>query len=61
MNAGSMGAMPSINLMQNKKGKNKLLQRQNLSKAFIHTKDQSPRNSQDDKIFPKHFEIIPFL
>ena len=30
------------------------------TKAFIHTKDQSPRDSQDDKIFPKHSEIIHF-
>ena len=30
------------------------------TEAFIHTKDQSPRNSQDDKIFPEHFETIHF-
>ena len=27
-------------------------------KTFTLTKDHSPRDSQDDKIFPKHFEII---
>ena len=26
--------------------------------AFILTKEHSPRDSQDDKIFPEHFEII---
>ena len=30
------------------------------TKAFIHTEDQSPRDSQDDKSFSKHFEIIHF-
>ena len=60
MNARSMSAVPSIIFVQNKKGKNKVLQKQYLSKAFIHTKDQSPRDSQDDKSFPEHFEIIHF-
>ena len=27
--------------------------------VFILTEDDSPRDSQDDKIFPKHFKIIP--
>ena len=27
--------------------------------ASILTKEHSPRDSQDDKIFPKHFEVIP--
>ena len=26
--------------------------------AFILTKEYSPRDSQDDKILPKHFQII---
>ena len=51
--------MPSINFMQNKEG-SKVLQWQNLAKAFIYTKDQLPRNSQDDKSFPEQFEIIHF-
>ena len=29
--------------------------------AFMLTKDHSPRDSQDDKIFPKHFEIILYF
>ena len=31
------------------------------TKAFIYTKDQSPRDSQDDKSFPKHSKIIHFF
>ena len=27
--------------------------------AFILTKEHSPRDSQDDKIFPEHVKIIP--
>ena len=27
--------------------------------AFILTKEHSPRDSQDEKFFPEHFEIIP--
>ena len=30
------------------------------TEVFIHTKDESPRDSQDDKIFPKQSEIIHF-
>ena len=60
MNVRSMSAMPSIIFVQNKKKKNEVLQKQYLSRAFIHTKDLSPRDSQDDNIFPKHFEIIHF-
>ena len=51
MNARSMSAVPSITFVQNKKKKNEVLQKRYLSKAFIHTKDQSPRDSQDDNIF----------
>ena len=60
MNARSMNAVPSIIFVQNQKRKNKVLQKQYLSKAFIHTKDQSPRDSQDDKIFPKHCYVLVY-
>ena len=31
------------------------------TEVFKHTKDQPPRDSQDDKNFPKHSEIIHFF